>query len=140
MEGNRVIRKGRVLIGALAVLVVIVASAGAVFAATTPAPVVTGDAAALEARQALCLETRKAVLDEQVAEGTLTREEADALYARVQERIAACDGTGDGTGTMRRAGRNGAAGTQAGSGQGAMRGMRGTRGGNAGVCTVTPAA
>ncbi len=140
MNGNRNIRRSRRTIGVLVALVVVAASAGAVFATTQSPTASPPNAAALEARQALCLETQKAVLAERVAAGTLTQADADAQYAGIQERIEACDGTATGVGAMRRIGQNGTAGTT-GSGTGYGRGaMNGNRGGNAGVCIVTPAA
>ncbi len=38
-------------------------------------------------------------LNEKVADGTLTREQADAQLAAIRERQAACDGNGTGAGT-----------------------------------------
>jgi hypothetical protein len=132
MDGIRNHGRGRRIVGLLVALIVVMASAGAVFA-TVQAPVADPtDVAAREARQALCLETQKTALDARVEAGTLTQAEADARYAEIQERIEACDGTATGVGTMRRYGR--------GAMNGSRGGMNSSRGGNAGVCIVTPAA
>lgn len=120
------------------------------------------DAGKLAEFKAAMLENRKSVLDAKVAEGAITREKADEIYNTMKERIADCDGTGEGqvragSGEGCLAGEGGAAmrfgsgsgtaqrqgaGNGTGTGGGAMR--RGAGGGMArgsGTCTVTtPAA
>ncbi len=66
------------------------------------------------------LAIRKEVLDERVAAGTLTQEEADAILARTQERMEACDGT-----CTPGSGENGGFGFRQGNGDGSGAGYRG---------------
>jgi hypothetical protein len=40
------------------------------------------------------LEQKKLILDERVADGNLTQEEADEIYTKLQENQLTCDGTG----------------------------------------------
>lgn len=42
------------------------------------------------------LEIKKAVLEEKVSEGSITREQADEITAAIEEKQADCDGTGSG--------------------------------------------
>lgn len=44
------------------------------------------------------LETKQSVLSERVASGRITQEQANEILAKIQERMADCDGTCDGTG------------------------------------------
>jgi len=60
------------------------------------------------------LEQKKAYLDERVAAGTMTREQADAIIASMEARQADCDGTC-----------SGGAGARMGAGFGGMNGNRG---------------
>lgn len=97
------------------------------------------DAGQLDAFKASSLESKKAILDQQVKDGRITQAQADATYAAIKAAQATCDGTGtarigrangmgfgsgsglrDGTGTGMGFGRNSgnAAGTGAGRGQG----------------------
>lgn len=46
------------------------------------------------------LKSKKAFLDEKVAEGALTQEEADEIYENIQERQEYCNGNGVGYGGM----------------------------------------
>ncbi len=46
---------------------------------------------------AAMLEMKKEILDERVAAGIITQEEADEIMAAMEEHIAACDGTGTGS-------------------------------------------
>lgn len=65
------------------------------------------------------LEQKKIILDERVAAGKLTQEQADAIYKNMQEHQAACDGTCDGNGNSQaRMGQNGGAGFGQGTGSG----------------------
>lgn len=50
----------------------------------------------LEQFQAAMTANREAVIQQRVEDGRLTQEEADQIKAAIQERIADCDGTGDG--------------------------------------------
>lgn len=98
----------------------VLGSAGGVFAATlkTPAEIVSGltgtsvndlykeresgktygtiakEAGKLDEFKAQMLEQRKAVLDERVAEGRMTQQQADAMYNTMKDRQTVCDGTG----------------------------------------------
>lgn len=60
------------------------------------------------------LEQKKAYLDERVAAGTMTREQADAIIAAMEARQADCDGTC-----------SGGTGARMGAGFGGMNGNRG---------------
>ncbi|HBL85255.1 MAG: hypothetical protein A2Y17_03410 [Clostridiales bacterium GWF2_38_85] len=51
------------------------------------------DAGVFEEFKSALLEERKADIAERVAEGTLTQEQADAIIARIEDRVANCDGT-----------------------------------------------
>lgn len=44
------------------------------------------------------LELKKRILDERVAAGQITQEQADQIYQRMQENIGSCTGTGSGAG------------------------------------------
>ncbi|MDD5602863.1 MAG: hypothetical protein PHG48_02115 [Eubacteriales bacterium] len=103
------------------------------------------EAGKAEEFKAAMLENRKEVLEEKVSEGVITREQADTVYAKMQENIADCDGTRAAAGredgeegclagisgaAMRFGGGSGSAtgqGTKAGTGGGL-----GNRGGGAG--------
>jgi hypothetical protein len=52
----------------------------------------------LDEYKAQILEEKKAYLEERVAEGTMTRERADAIIANIEENNLTCDGTGYGAG------------------------------------------
>ncbi|MGI6679276.1 MAG: DUF2680 domain-containing protein [Dehalobacterium sp.] len=76
----------------------------------------------LDAFRAEMLKQKKAYLDQRVAEGILTQEQADEIYKNMEERQALCDGTGMGN----RGGRCGVGvgkwnGQGNGMGQGMMR-------------------
>lgn len=49
----------------------------------------------LEEFQAAMLENKIAILNERVAEGTMTQEEADEIIEAIKENQAVCDGTGE---------------------------------------------
>ena len=51
------------------------------------------DPAALEEFKAQMLENKKAFIQEKVVAGELTQEQADSIIAKMEEMIAACDGT-----------------------------------------------
>jgi hypothetical protein len=55
---------------------------------------VAKEAGVLEEFQAKMLENRKLAIEERVANGALTREEADEMLAAMQAQIEDCDGTG----------------------------------------------
>jgi len=72
------------------------------------------------------LEMKKDVLDQRVAEGTLTQEQADDIMAAIEERAQDCDGTGPADGTRLGGGfgfGRGGAGRGAGRGYGMGRGQ-----------------
>lgn len=141
-------KKFRKLAAIIAAIVVITA-VGAVFAAEfkTPAEIVSGltgksieslDAERAEGNtygsiaaengkldefKAQMLEQKKAILDQRVADGKLTREKADEIYNTLKEKIASCDGTGT-PGMGREAKEGMRAGARAGAKAGAKAGAR----------------
>ena len=52
------------------------------------------EAGKLDEFKAATLEQKKAILDQRVADGNLTQEQADAIYNRLVTNQATCDGTG----------------------------------------------
>ncbi len=56
---------------------------------------IASEAGVLDEFKGLSLIAKKAILDERVAAGALTQEEADAYYATLVENQLTCDGTGD---------------------------------------------
>ncbi|WP_027363871.1 DUF2680 domain-containing protein [Desulfotruncus alcoholivorax] len=120
----------------------VMGAAGAAYAATvkTPAEIVSGltgktveelyaerstgktfgtiasEAGKLDEFKAQMLEQKKAVLDQRVADGSLTQEQADQIYNNIKNNQAACDGTGN-------AGIGGKYGAGFGQGIGMGRGM-----------------
>ncbi|MCX7842114.1 MAG: YckD family protein [Clostridia bacterium] len=108
------------LYAAAAATVVVLATAGSVFASEIKSPAeiasqLTGksieslnserasgktygaiarEGGKLDEFKAKMLEQKKAILDQRVAEGKLTREKADEIYAKIKENMASCDGTG----------------------------------------------
>ncbi len=108
------------------------------------------DAGKLDAFKAAMLESRKALLEERVAAGTLTREKADEILAAIEKNMETCDGTGSarigrtsGAGFGQGGGMRNGAGRMGGMGNGAGRMGGMGRGAGAGLCggscTVTPA-
>lgn len=88
---------------------------------------IANEAGKLEEFKAQMLEQKKAILDQRVADGKLTQEQADTIYKSIQNNQANCNGTGNA-----RMGKN--AGLGLGNGQGnGMGNGQGLRGG-AGVC------
>ncbi len=73
------------------------------------------EAGKLEEFKVQMLEQKKVILDERVAAGKLTQEQANTIYQNMQERQADCDGTGNGQARM---GQNGGAGFGQGAGLG----------------------
>ena len=57
---------------------------------------IANDAGKLEEFKSKILENKKAVLDERVAEGQITREKADAILAAIEQNQQNCDGKGSG--------------------------------------------
>jgi len=136
---------------AIAAAITVLTTAGAVFAAEwkTPADIVSGltgktveslnaeraagksygtianESGKLDEFKAQMLEQKKAILDQRVAEGKLTREKADEIYNAMKEKMASCDGTNSaGIGRQSGAGFGGGAGCSLGAGQsGAGMGM-----------------
>lgn len=98
--------------------------------AGTPYGAQAADADKLEAFRAERLEMIKDRLDQAVADGLLTREEADDKLAAIEARSAACDGTGEfqGEGGLR-LGRMGNGTGARGNGSGNGNGNRGAMGG-----------
>ena len=80
---------------------------------------IAGDAGKLEEFKTQMVAQKKAILDERVAAGTMTQEQADKIYAALQANMANCDGTGSGKAAIGKA--NGA-GFGQGMGQGAGQG------------------
>lgn len=81
---------------------------------------IADEADKLDEFQTLVLEQKKAVLDERVAAGTLTQEEADEIYNTIVNNQLICDGTG--TGNSGNGIGCGTGGSGIGCGQGAGRG------------------
>lgn len=105
---------------AVAAVLAVLTTAGAVFAAEikTPADIVSGltgksvvslnterasgktygaiakESSKLDEFKAQMVEQKKAILDQRVAEGKLTREKADEIYGAIKENMATCDGSG----------------------------------------------
>jgi len=44
------------------------------------------------------LEQKKLIIDQRVLDGKLTQEQADEIYANIEEHVSSCDGTGVGSG------------------------------------------
>jgi hypothetical protein len=88
---------------------------------------IANNAGVLDQFKAQMLERMKAILDERVASGQITREQADAILAAKEANMQNCDGTGSGKGACGMGGGFGA-GTRGGMGSG--RGM----GRGAGAC------
>jgi len=76
---------------------------------------IANEAGKLAEFKAQMLEQKKIILDERVAAGKLTQEQANTIYQNMQEHQADCDGTCDGSARM---GQNGGAGFGQGAGQG----------------------
>lgn len=86
---------------------------------------IANDAGQLEAFRNQMMEQKKVILDEQVAEGRLTQDQADVMYNTMKDNQANCDGTGNA-----RIGKNAGAGFGQGNGMGNGRGV----GGGSGEC------
>ena len=85
---------------------------------------IANEAGRLEEFKAQMLEQKKAILDQRVADGKLTQEQADSIYNSIQNNQANCDGNGNA-----KMGRN--AGLGLGNGQGnGMGNGQGLRGGS----------
>ncbi len=69
--------------------------------------------------KAQMLEQKKIILDERVAAGKMTQEQANTMYQNMQQHQADCDGTCDGNARL---GQNGGAGFGQGAGQGLGKG------------------
>jgi len=77
---------------------------------------IANEAGKLEEFKVQMLEQKKVILDERVATGKLTQEQADTIYSNIQNNQTNCDGTGNGNAQMgKKAG--------AGFGQGAGNGL-----------------
>lgn len=144
------LKKLVVVVTALSVMV----AAGAVYAAPiTPAEVVAGlagktveqvndlraagktygtvanEAGKLDEFKAQMLEQKKAILDQRVKDGSITQEQADAIYNNMKNNQSLCDGTGTGKGRM-----GNGAGFGMGRGQGTGYGMGRGQGGFGAGC------
>ena len=93
---------------------------------------IANEAGKLEQFKAQMLEQKKQLLQERVANGTLTQERADAFLARMQDCQSDCDGTEQGQARMGRA-----AGLGFGAGQGNGQGNGPGAGNGNGVCDGT---
>lgn len=58
---------------------------------------IANDAGQLDEFKSQMLEQKKAYLDQQVKDGTLTQERADEIYNAMKEAQLTCDGTGNGS-------------------------------------------
>lgn len=65
---------------------------------------IADEAGKLEEFKAQILEQKKSVLDQRVADGKITQEQADAIYNSLKSNQANCDGTGNGIGKSAQAG------------------------------------
>lgn len=74
---------------------------------------IANEAGKLEEFKAQTLEQKKAILDQRVADGNLTQDQADAIYNSLKSNQAICDGTGSAA-----IGKNAGAGLGLGLGQG----------------------
>lgn len=74
---------------------------------------IANEAGKLEEFKTQMMEQKKVILDERVATGKLTQEQADTVYKNMQENQANCDGTGSGNARM---GKNALAGFGQGNG------------------------
>lgn len=88
---------------------------------------IANDAGKLEEFQGQMLEQKKALLDQRVAEGYLTQEQADSIYKTIQANQAICAGTGS-TAIGQRNGAGFGQGMGMGNGGGAKQGRGGGRG------------
>jgi len=86
---------------------------------------IANEAGKLEEFKTQMLEQKKIVLDQRVADGKLTQEQADSIYNNIKNNQANCDGTGNA-----RMGRNAGLGMGQGNGMGNGRGA----GAGAGIC------
>lgn len=77
------------------------------------------EAGKLEEFRAQMLEQKKVILDERVAAGKLTQEQANTMYQNMQQHQADCDGTCDGSARL---GQKGGAGFGRGAGPGSGNG------------------
>lgn len=85
---------------------------------------IANEAGKLEEFKTQMLEQKKVILDQRVAEGRLTQEQADATYKAIQDNQVNCDGTGSvGLGRRNGAGFGGGCG-MAGGQWGAGAGQR----------------
>lgn len=92
---------------------------------------IASEAGVLEAFKDAVYEIKEDRVQELVADGSITQADADEILAIIQERQAACDGTGNGgaglglgIGGGRGAGRGNGAGRGAGGGRGMGYGLR----------------
>lgn len=95
----------------------------------------------LDAFQKQLFEQKKDYLKQRVADGTMTQERADAIFAAMESNQANCDGTGSGVGNGLGCGMGNGAGQGRGMGGGFGRNAngRGTGNGCGGSCQYTAA-
>jgi len=95
------------------------------------------EAGMLDEFKVATLEQKKAILDQRVADGNLTQEQADAIYNRLVTNQATCDGTGSAA-IGKSMGAGFGQGMGMGNGQGAgQRNGGGARGGmGSGACLI----
>ena len=79
---------------------------------------IADEAGKLEEFKAQTLEQKKAILDQRIADGSLTEDQADAIYNSLKTNQATCDGTGSAA-----IGKRAGAGFGLGQGQGMGQGM-----------------
>lgn len=92
---------------------------------------IANEAGKLDEFKAEMLEMKKTILDKKVADGIITREQADETLAVMKEKIETCDGTGDG---LCGQGFGLGFGKQNNKGQGLGRGNGQGRGQGRGIC------
>lgn len=91
---------------------------------------IANDAGKLEEFQTQALEQKKVILDQRVAEGNLTEEQADATYNSLKANQATCDGT-----SSARIGQKNGAGFGQAVGMGSGAGQRNVGGRGRGMST-----
>lgn len=90
---------------------------------------IANEAGKLEEFKSQMLEQKKIILDQRVAEGNITQEQADAIYNSIKDNQANCNGTGNA-----KMGKNSGAGLGKGNGMGNNMGNGRGGCGGAGIC------
>ena len=59
---------------------------------------IAGEYGVIDAFREKMLEQKKLIIEQRVVDGKLTQEEADEIYANIEEHVGSCDGTGNNSG------------------------------------------